>query len=312
MSQVPGSEYTADRPPFHLPVMSEEVVDLFRPVRGGVVVDATYGGGGHAAALLEGLPSGIRVLGMDRDPEAIGRATRRAGLELVVGNFNDLDGILGTRGIRRIAGALFDLGVSSHQLDEARRGFSYRRDGPLDMRMGPDAPAPAADLVNRTGEADLARTIHMFGEERFAHRIARAIVRARPIMTTTQLSQVVKEAIPAATRRSGGHPARRTFQALRIAVNGELEALSSGLEQAIGALRPGGRCVVISYHSLEDRLVKHRFRHGEGRSPGPTLPVPPPVELVVLTRRPLRSRPEEVSANRRARSARLRAAEKAA
>ena len=311
MSQVTGAEYTANRRPFHMPVMIEEVVDLFRPAVDGVLVDATYGGGGHTKALLEGLPGDIRVLGVDRDPDAISRAAGHARLDLEVGNFCDLKTILRKREIGDVSGVLFDLGVSSHQLDEPRRGFSYRHDGPLDMRMGPDAPASASELVNGAGVPDLARVIRTFGEERFAHRVAKAIVRARPITTTDHLSRVVKEAIPAATRRSGGHPARRTFQALRMAVNGEMEALSSGLDQGIQALRPGGRCVVISYHSLEDRLVKHRFRRGEGRAPGPTLPVPPPVDLVVLTRRPVRPRPEEVVANPRSRSARLRAVEKA-
>ncbi len=310
MSQVTGAEYTVDRRPFHMPVMPEEVVDLFRPVGRGVMVDATYGGGGHTEALLKELDDDVRVLGIDRDPESIGRGADHARLDLAIGNFSDLGMILRGRGISRISGVLFDLGVSSHQLDQPRRGFSFRHDGPLDMRMGPDAPTSAAGLVNHSGFAELVRVIRRFGDERFAHRIAREIVRARPITTTRHLSKVVKEAIPAATRRSGGHPARRTFQALRIAVNGEMDALSAGLEQGIKALRPGGRCVVISYHSLEDRLVKHRFRHGEGRSPGPTLPVPPPVELAVLTRRPLRPRPEEVGVNPRSRSARLRAAEK--
>lgn len=312
MSQVTGTEYTADQRPFHLPVMLEEVVNLFRSAPGGVLVDATYGGGGHTTALVQELRSDLRVLGIDRDPDAIDRATGQAKLDLAVGNFTDLDTILSQRGIAEISGVLFDLGVSSHQLDTPRRGFSYRRDGPLDMRMGPDAPASASELVNGVGVAELARILRTLGEERFAHRVAKAIVAARPINTTVHLSRVVKHSIPAATRRTGGHPARRTFQALRMAVNGEMEALSSGLDQGIRALRPGGRCVVISYHSLEDRLVKHRFRHGEGRSPGPTLPVPPPAELVTLTRRPIRPRPEEVAANPRSRSARLRAAEKTA
>ena len=298
--------------PYHMPVMVEEVVDLFRPLEDGVIVDATYGGGGHATALLDRLEDGVRVLGIDRDPEAIGRAVGHERLQLVVGNFGELDTILKRQGIDEIAGVLFDLGVSSRQLDEARRGFSYRQDGPLDMRMGPDATASADDLVNRTQVPELTRLVRTLGEERFAHRIARAIVAARPITTTRHLAAVVKYAIPAATRRSGGHPARRTFQAVRMAVNDELGALSSGLGQGISVLRPGGRCVTIAYHSLEDRMVKHRFRQGEGRTPGPTLPVPPPIELVVLTRRPIRPRQEEVARNPRARSSRLRAAEKAA
>ncbi len=312
MSQVSDIEYTADRRPYHLPVMLEEVVDLFRPLECGVVVDATYGGGGHAAALLDGLGEGICVLGIDRDPEAIERAPGRSRLDLAVGNFGEIDEILRMREISEVAGVLFDLGVSGHQLDTARRGFSYRREGPLDMRMGPDAADSAEEVVNRTPAPQLARIIRNLGEERFAHRVARAIAAARPITDTEHLAAVVKKAIPAATRRSGGHPARRTFQAVRMAVNDELAALSSGLDRGIRVLRPGGRCVAIAYHSLEDRLVKHRFRRGEGRSSEPVLPVAPPVELVVLTPRPMRPDPEEVARNPRARSARLRAAEKAA
>lgn len=324
MSQAPDTQYTADRPPYHIPVMLEEVVGLFAPLEEGVIVDATYGGGGHASALLERLDQRVRVLGVDRDPEAVRRAARReqergreqererGRLELTVGNFGRLDALLEERGVAAAAGVLFDLGVSSRQLDEARRGFSYRRDGPLDMRMGPDAARSARELVNRAPVPELARIIRTFGEERFALRIARAISEARPLDSTVRLAEVVRAAVPAAARRSGGHPARRTFQAVRIAVNDELGALSSGLEHGIRALRPGGRCVAISYHSLEDRLVKRRFRRGEGRAPGPVLPVPPPVELTVLTPRPLRPRPEETARNPRSRSARLRAAEKAA
>ena len=312
MSQVSDAEYTANRRSYHVPVMLEEVVDLFRPLEDGVIVDATYGGGGHATALLERLEETVYVLGIDRDPEAIGRAAGHERLQLIIGNFGELDVILEMQGIGEIAGVLFDLGVSGRQLDDARRGFSYRHDGPLDMRMGPDATASAGKLVNRTSVPELTRLIRTLGEERFAHRIARAIAGARPITTTGHLADLVKNAIPAATRRSGGHPARRTFQALRMAVNDELGALSSGLDHGIRVLRPGGRCVAIAYHSLEDRMVKHRFRKGEGRSPGPTLPVTPPVELVVLTRKPIRPRHEEVARNPRARSSRLRAAEKAA
>ena len=308
MSQV--SESTVSRRPYHLPVLSDEVVDMFRPIEDGVVVDATYGGGGHTTALLEQLPQEVRVLGIDRDPEAIGRAAGHDRLQPVIGNFGDMETILTRYGIGEIAGVLLDLGVSGRQLDEPQRGFSYRHEGPLDMRMGPDASASADELVNRAAIPDLARVIRTLGEERFAYRIARAIVGARPISTTGHLAAVVKKAIPAATRRTGGHPARRTFQALRMEVNNELGALSAGLEQGIRALRPGGRCVVIAYHSLEDRIVKQRFRKGEGRSPGPTLPVPPPVELVLLTRKPIRPHPEEVVGNPRARSSRLRAAEK--
>ena len=311
MSTVSDAGHASDRPIYHRPVMLEEVVEFFRPIEHGVVVDATYGGGGHAAALLAKLGNDVCVLGIDRDPEAVGRAEGHGRLQLVVGNFGDLDVILEDRGIAEIAGVLFDFGMSSHQVETAHRGFSFRRDGPLDMRMGPDAAVSADVLVNRTPATELAHLLRRLGEERFAHRVARAIVAARPISSTGHLAAVVRNAVPAATRRTGGHPARRTFQAVRMAVNDELGALSSGLDHGISALRPGGRCVAISYHSLEDRMVKHRFRKGEGREPGPTLPVPPPVELNVLTRRPVRPRSEEVAGNPRARSSRLRAAEKA-
>ena len=312
MSTVSDAEQAFGRPCYHRPVMLEEVVDLFKPIEQGVVVDATYGGGGHTLAVLEELGTGVRVLGIDRDPEAIARAKGHRRLRLVVGNFGDLDVILENHQIAEIAGVLFDLGMSSHQVETPHRGFSFRRDGPLDMRMGPDATVSADELVNRAPVAELTSVLRRLGEERFASRIARALVAARPISSTGHLAAVVRDAIPAAGRRTGGHPARRTFQAVRMAVNNELGALSTGLDHAIRALRPGGRCVAISYHSLEDRMVKHRFRKGEGRAPGPTLPLPPPVELNVLTRRPVRPRSEEIADNPRSRSARLRAAEKVA
>ncbi len=297
---------------FHTPVMLEEVVALFTPISHGVIVDTTFGGGGHTAALLEHLDSDITVLGIDRDPQAIRTERPHPRLRLINRNYQELDRIMAQEGIEELAGVLFDLGVSSHQLDERQRGFSYRNDGPLDMRMGPDADQTADDLVNRTTRKDLARIIRVFGEERFADRIARAIVESRPITGTSRLADVVRGAIPAATRRTGPHPARRTFQALRIAVNAELEGLSRGLNLGLQALRPGGRCVTIAYHSLEDRIIKRRIRRGEGRHPGPVLPVPPTVDLKSLTRKPLRPTPEEVSRNPRARSARLRAVEKLA
>ena len=312
MSTVSDAEQASGRPSYHRPVMLEEVVDFFRPIKEGVVVDATYGGGGHTVALLEELASGVCVLGIDRDPEAIARAKGHGRLRLLVGNFCDLDVILENLEIAEVAGVLFDFGMSGRQVETAHRGFSFRWDGPLDMRMGPDATVSADELVNRAPVGELAHLLRSLGEERFANRVARAIVAARPIPSTGHLAEVVKTAVPAAGRRTGGHPARRTFQALRMAVNNELGALSSGLDHAIRALRPGGRCVAIAYHSLEDRIVKHRFRKGEGRAPGPTLPIPPPVELKVLTRRPVRPRPQEVAENPRARSSRLRAAEKVA
>ena len=298
--------------PFHVPVMLEEVVSLFSPLKDGVIVDATLGGGGHTAALLARLHDSVSILGIDRDPAAVDRMFGHGRLRLVVGNFGHLDRILASQGLDEIAGVLLDLGVSSHQLDEGWRGFSFRHEGPLDMRMGPDAARTAHEIVNEASPAELARIIRTLGEERFARRITGAIVEHRPIETTARLAEVVRRAIPAATRRSGGHPARRTFQAVRMAVNEELSALSAGLDSGIEALRPGGRCVAISYHSLEDRIVKRRFRRGEGREPGPVLPVAPPVELTALARRAVKPGEAEVRRNPRARSARLRAVEKVA
>lgn len=298
--------------PFHTPVMLEEVVGFFSPIKDGVIVDATLGGGGHTSALLARLDDSVSVLGIDRDPAAIGLMPEHDRLRLAVANFGHLDRVLATRGLDEIAGVLLDLGVSSHQLDEGERGFSYRHEGPLDMRMGPDATRTAHEIVNEAPATELARIIRTLGEERFAKRIAGKIVEHRPIGTTAELAEVVRRAIPAATRRTGGHPARRTFQAVRMAVNEELSALAAALDSGIEALRPGGRCVAISYHSLEDRIVKRRFRRGEGRAPGPVLPVPPPVELVSLARGAVRPGEEEVLRNPRARSARLRAVEKVA
>lgn len=298
--------------PFHVPVMLEEVVSLFSPVQDGVIVDATLGGGGHTKALLARLDNSVSVLGIDRDPSAIDHMFAHKRLQLAVANFGHLDRVLASQGLDEIAGVLLDLGVSSHQLDKAERGFSYRHEGPLDMRMGPDAARTAHEILNEAPPTELARIIRTLGEERFARRIAGSIVEHRPIETTARLAEVVRQAIPAATRRSGGHPARRTFQAVRMAVNEELTNLSAGLDSGLDALRPGGRCVAISYHSLEDRIVKRRFRRGEGRAPGPVLPVPPPVELAALARKAIRPGEEEVLRNPRARSARLRAVEKVA
>ena len=297
---------------YHLPVMVAEVVELFLPVTDGVIVDATFGGGGHSRALLDRLGGGVRVLGIDRDSDAIERVTPHERLAIAQGNFGDMSEVLERNGIIAISGVLFDFGVSSYQLDVASRGFSYRNDGPLDMRMGPDARQSAFDLVNEADQNELSRIIGRLGEERFAGRISRAIVSARPIHTTSDLAEIIRHAIPAATRRTGGHPARKTFQALRMAVNDELTAISAGLDQAIDALAPGGRCVTIAYHSLEDRIVKRRFRTGAGRVEQEGPPVEPTIELIELTRKPIWPSEAEIERNPRARSARLRAVEKAA
>ncbi|MBT8197902.1 MAG: 16S rRNA (cytosine(1402)-N(4))-methyltransferase RsmH, partial [Acidimicrobiia bacterium] len=245
--------------PYHVAVMADEIVELFAPLSG-LIVDGTFGGGGHTRALLAGSTT-LRILAIDRDPEAASRAERidDPRLTFVPGNFADLESLLaglpddgdGDGGGRRLCGVLLDLGVSSRQLDEPQRGFSYHKAGPLDMRMGPDAPHTADEIVNTWSERQIVDIFRMYGEERFARRIAAAIVAARPIGDTASLARIVADAVPAPARRRR-HPARRVFQSIRIAVNGELDALRVGLEAATRLVRPGGRVAVISYHSLED------------------------------------------------------------
>ncbi|MDP2623963.1 MAG: 16S rRNA (cytosine(1402)-N(4))-methyltransferase RsmH [Actinomycetota bacterium] len=300
------------RPPqYHRPVMVDRVVSWLLPLDGGVILDATYGGGGHTEAILAALPAS-RVLAIDRDPDA--RPQRpHPRMAFHTADFRSLDELLEREGVDDLAGALFDLGVSSHQLDVGERGFSYRRQGPLDMRMGPDAGWTADEVVNRWNEEEIARIIREYGEERFARRIARAIVGARPIRDTTHLADVVAGAVPPG-RRDRPHPARRTFQAIRIAVNDELAALTEGLELAVRLLRSEGRLIVISYHSLEDRIVKQRFAAGarDCICP-PELPVcvcDRITELRILTRRPEIPSLSAIEDNPRARSARLRVAER--
>jgi 16S rRNA (cytosine1402-N4)-methyltransferase len=306
----------------HVPVMLDRCLELLRPAPGGVYLDATLGLGGHAGALLEASEPDGRVVGLDRDPAAVALAREGlawAGERLVAveASFADLAGVAAGLGLERADGVLYDLGVSSLQLDEAERGFAYRADAPLDMRMDQRRGMTAADVVNGYPRADLARVLRSFGEERFAGRIAAVIDRARrraPIRSTGELAELVKQAIPAAARRSGPHPARRAFQALRIEVNGELDALRASLPQAIRLLAPGGRIVVLAYHSLEDRIVKQAFAEAARSewSP-PELPehvVRTTPQLALLTRRPQTPSPAEVAANPRAESAKLRAAEK--
>jgi 16S rRNA (cytosine1402-N4)-methyltransferase len=306
----------------HQPVLVEVVVDVFRPalVGGGTIVDATLGGGGHAAPILRTSPQ-ARLVGIDKDPNAVDAARANLAayadrIRLVRSDFARLPSVLERLGVSSIRGVLLDLGVSSPQLDQAHRGFSFRGDGPLDMRMDPDARVTAADIVNSFAEKDLARIIRAYGEERFAGRIARRIVRSRPMKTTGELAEVVKDAIPAPARRTGGHPARRTFQALRIEVNHELEALEDVLPAAVDALEPGGRIVVISYHSLEDRRTKRFFAEGaRGCVCPPDLPVcrcGAEASLRVLTRRPVTPSDDERERNPRSSAAKLRAAERIA
>jgi 16S rRNA (cytosine1402-N4)-methyltransferase len=308
-----------DQSPYHVPVMADEVVEMLRPVSPRLVVDATYGGGGHTRALLEAFP-GLQVVAIDRDPDAIARARVGSDVRLVRANFASLDAIAseicqkgGAGDGSCIDGFVFDLGVSSHQFDEAERGFSYRRRGPIDMRMDRDAELGAHAIVNEWAVDDIADVLRRYGEERLAWRIARAIVAARPIADTEQLADVVAAAVPAALRRRK-HPARRTFQALRIAVNDELGALELGLDAAIRWVRPGGRVLVIAYHSLEDRIVKRRFAAGTtGCICPPDFPVCTcgrVVELQLPVRHPLRPTQAEIAANPRARSALMRVVEK--
>jgi 16S rRNA (cytosine1402-N4)-methyltransferase len=305
-----------DQAHYHEPVMVTEVAGLLAPVPAGTIVDATFGGGGHTRALLAACPQ-CSILAIDRDPEAARRVPEDQRLRFVAGNFGNLEEIVAAAACTEISGAVFDLGVSSRQLDAAERGFSYRRSGPLDMRMGPDATLTAADIVNEWPAAEIVRILFEYGEEPAARRIADAIVRSRPLSSTTELADVVAAAVPAAGRRRR-HPARRTFQALRIAVNDELAAIGPGIDAAIRLLRPGGRIVVISYHSLEDRIAKRRFAAAAGRGPDPFPPDLPvrnrgrAAPLRLLARKPLRPGEDEIDRNPRARSARLRAVEKAA
>lgn len=305
---------------WHEPVMVDEVVALFAPVPAGWVVDVTTGTGGHSAALLAA-HAHLHLLCLDRDPEAVRATSERLSVyrgRAIVrhARFDRLGEEAARAGARAgsLSGVLFDLGVSSLQLDTPQRGFSYWHDAPLDMRMDPTTGPTAADVANRWEEDELTRLFTANGEVRFARRIARAVARARPVLSTGQLSEVVRAAIPAAARRHGGHPARRVFQAFRVAVNEELELLSSTLPEAIAALAPGGRCIALSYHSGEDRLVKSAFAQAVsgGCTCPPGLPCTcgarPSGRLVFRGAR--RPTPIEVTRNRRAESARLRAFER--
>ncbi len=305
----------------HVPVLLDQAVEFLAPERGGVYVDCTVGLGGHARAILA-RGREARLIGIDRDPRALALAAERLAefgerVELVEGEFSDLDEILTGRGIGKVEGILADLGVSSLQLDEAERGFSFRRAGPLDMRMGV-AGRTAAEIVNTYAEGDLERILREYGEERDARRIARAIATARerqPIETTSELRQLIARVKGGGREWTGGRegrvdPATRAFQALRIEVNQELVGLRRLMDQAIGRLESGGRLVVISYHSLEDRIVKTALRDLE-RGQVDQVSGRPRAEtrlIAVLTKKPLRPTEEEVALNPRARSARLRAA----
>jgi 16S rRNA (cytosine1402-N4)-methyltransferase len=307
----------------HVPVLLERCIALLGPAlaaEGAVHLDATLGLGGHAEAVLTAYPR-VTLVGVDRDPHALALAGERLApyadrTHLVHAAYDELPDVLDRLGLPALHGALFDLGVSSLQLDEASRGFAYAQDAPLDMRMDTTRGRTAAEIVNEYTAGQLARVLRVYGEERFATRVAAAIVRERertPLTSSARLAELVRDAIPAAARRTGGHPAKRTFQALRIEVNDELGSLTRALPAALDALAPGGRIAVLSYHSLEDRLVKRAFAE-QARSKAPVdLPVVRPEDeptLRLLTRGAEVPGEAEVGSNPRAASARLRAAER--
>lgn len=314
---------TGATPAGHVPVLLERVLTLLGPAltdRDAVAVDATLGLGGHAEALLAAHPR-LTLVGLDRDPEALARSRERLApfaqrIHLVHAVYDRMPEVLDELGLPEVDGVLFDLGVSSMQLDAAERGFAYAQDAPLDMRMDQTSGETAADVVNGYPVPEIARILREYGEERFALRIAQAIDRRRrvaPLRSTAELAELVREAIPAATRRHGGHPAKRTFQALRIEVNAELAAVRAAIPAALGALRVGGRIVVLAYHSLEDRIVKQAFAALATDTTPAGLPVTLPgrgPQLRVLTRGAEPAGTDEVAANPRAASVRLRAAER--
>lgn len=320
----PGGPATVDPEAYHQPVLLKEAIEFLDCRPGGIYVDCTLGEGGHTSEILARIGPGGKLIGIDQDAGAIAIAAQRlagqgwlpspdpttrdtkelkspagSSVTLVHANFTELKEVLSSRAIPSVDGVLFDLGASSRQFDQASRGFSYMQDAPLDMRMDVSQALTAADVVNRWTQTELARILYEYGEERWARRIAEFIgeTRARrPLKTTGELVEVIKAAIPAGARRFGPHPARRTFQALRIAVNDELGSIEKGLGAALGAARSGGRVVAISFHSLEDRLVKRAFKAAaqDGR-------------FEILTKKPVEPSDMEVAGNPRARSAKLRA-----
>jgi 16S rRNA (cytosine1402-N4)-methyltransferase len=299
----------------HIPVLRDAVIAALAPKSGGRYVDGTFGAGGYARALLEA--ADCLVFGIDRDPQALAGGLHLAArfpgrLHLIEGQFGAMDALLAARDIRSVDGVALDLGVSSMQLDQAERGFSFRHDGPLDMRMGRHGKS-AADLVNELPEAELALLIRNLGEERFARRIAAAIVRSRPLSRTAELAEIVRKAAPA--RPDAIDPATRTFQSLRMAVNDELGELARGLLAAERLLAPGGRLAVVTFHSLEDRPVKSFLQRRAGKTPGGSRHLPvrdpgPAPSFRLLNAKPILPDPVEIRGNARARSAKLRAAER--
>jgi 16S rRNA (cytosine1402-N4)-methyltransferase len=306
----------------HVTVLREEAVDGLNIRPDGVYVDCTLGGAGHSSLIASRLGTGGRLIAIDQDDWALDNARERLApyidkVTLVKSNFRRIRDVVNDLGLDGVDGVLFDLGVSSPQLDEGERGFSYNADAPLDMRMDQDAPLSAYDVVNEWDEEELARIIWEYGEEKFSRRIARQIVQRRkhaPVRTTGELVELIKEAIPAAARRSGPHPAKRTFQAIRIAVNDELDAFREAVVDAIGLLRPQGRVSVITFHSLEDRICKQVFQDfAKGCTCPPSFPVCTcgnQASVKIITRKPILPSEAELAANPRARSAKLRVAEK--
>ena len=306
----------------HIPVLLEETLELLDPERDGIYVDGTLGGGGHAEGILLRLSERSRLIGIDRDPEALAAARKRLSrfgnqFTAVHGNFFEMDSILSDLGVKSVDGILLDLGVSSHQLDTPERGFSFRTEAPLDMRMDSTQDWSAYDVVNGYTAEELSRILREFGEERFHQRIADRIVSEReksPIETTTRLAEIVKEAIPAKFRREPQHPARRSFQAIRIEVNGELNGFRDAIDRAEGMLQSGGRFCIITFHSLEDRIVKqafHAYEHPctcDPHAPVCTCGRVPTARI--LTRKPIVSGEAELERNPRASCAKLRAIEK--
>lgn len=303
---------------YHRPVLLDETIEALAVRPDGVYVDGTAGGGGHSYAIASRLTSGGRLISLDQDPDAVVEASRRLqGLpaRVIRANFTEIARVLREEDLSAADGILLDIGVSSHQLDTPERGFSYHADAPLDMRMSQEGTT-AADLVNTWGEKELSDIFYQYGEEKFSRPIARAIVRAReeePVVTTGRLADIIRDAVPARARRDG-HPARRVFQALRIAVNGELECLSSALDTAFSCLKDGGRLAVITFHSLEDRMVKQRFASFcEGCICPPDFPQcvcgrTPAARLIL--RKPVVASEKELEENPRSRSARLRCVER--
>ncbi|MBC9783245.1 16S rRNA (cytosine(1402)-N(4))-methyltransferase RsmH [Heliobacterium chlorum] len=307
----------------HIPVLLEEVLEGLQPRPDGLYLDGTVGGGGHSAAILEKTAGQGRLIGLDQDPRALAAARKKLEkfadrVTLVRSNFRRLGSVveeLGQAG--KVDGILLDIGVSSHQLDEAERGFTYRAEAPLDMRMNPDGAVTAAQILNEYPEGEISRILWEYGEERWSKRIAQFIVNRRaeqPLVSTVDLVDVIRAAIPAAARQEGGHPAKRTFQALRIAVNDELGALQEALPAALDALAPGGRLAVISFHSLEDRIVKNFFsEQAKSCTCPPDMPIcgcGKKARLKIITRKPVTGSEEEIKTNPRSQSAKLRVAQK--